>query len=92
MESAMMTLNLLWPSPTKERTMPEPIVIGWSLLGLALCVPSDWTEEQCLEFGEQEQPAGTSAGYYIMDEKTLGAKQRRRCMDREGAVHVVLGV
>ena len=72
---------------------PEVMVKG--ILGMRLCVPDDWTDEQIIQFAEKENPAGTSNGWYIAEKGDTafdGASARIKCEDRENYVHLVVTV
>lgn len=66
--------------------MSEPTLLQMQgLLHLQLCVPGEWTDEQVVDFAEQEQPCGSSGGWSV----NLGAK-RVPCADGGGMIHVIV--
>jgi len=73
--------------------MPEPEIIQTKLLAMQLCVPSDWTNEQIIEFAEERNPAGTSAGWRVCEDghKCLGGYPARvNCDEHPGFIHTVV--
>jgi hypothetical protein len=62
-------------------------------LGMQVCVPSDWTDEQVVAFAESEYPCGTTNGWLIRragDEALAGQPERVECSQEAGHVHVML--
>lgn len=71
----------------------KPQVIHMGLLDMQVCVPHDWTDEQVLNFAEEEFPCGTSNGWFIRrqgSESLSGCDERVKCAGREGFVHIML--
>ena len=68
-------------------------VIRHGVLDMQVCVPSEWTDDQVLEFAEQENTCGTSNGWFIRrqgNELLDGADERVPCEDRANHVHIML--
>lgn len=62
-------------------------------LGMQVCVPSDWTDEQVKAFADEENPCGTENGWFIRrqgDPALAGAAERAACADNSKRVHVML--
>jgi hypothetical protein len=60
---------------------------------MQVCVPTEWTDEQAIAFGESENPCGTMHGWAIRregDELLEGDPERVPCAKREGFVHIML--
>lgn len=73
--------------------MNRPEVTYQGILDIQVCVPEDWTDERVLEFAEQENPCGTTAGWGIRKEgskQLAGAPERNPCEQRENYVHIML--
>lgn len=74
----------------------EAMVTRSHLLDMQVCVPSDWTDEQVIEFANRKNPAGTTHGWFITkegDEVLQDSHERVQCSGpngREGFVHVML--
>lgn len=62
-------------------------------LGLQVCVPEDWTDEQVKEFADRERLCGTTHGWQVRKEGSEllgGDPERVKCTGRDGHVHVML--
>jgi hypothetical protein len=62
-------------------------------LDMQVCVPTNWTDEQAIEFAEREYPCGTEHGWSIRkqgDKSLAGADERVPCAERDGHVHIML--
>jgi len=73
----------------------EPKVIQMKMLGMQLCIPTDWNDGQIIAFAERENPAGTTGGWHICedgDESLCGCPARVPCAEREEFTHVVVVV
>ena len=71
----------------------EAVITKTGLLDLQVCVPTEWTDEQAINFAEGQNPCGTTAGWGIRHEghRLLdGAHERVACAKREGFVHIML--
>jgi len=58
-----------------------------------VCVPTEWTDAQIIEFAEQQYPSGTDGGWHIRREgnNALGGDpERNPCLQRPGHVHIML--
>lgn len=74
-------------------TMNQPEVTRRGALGMQVCVPFNWSDEQVVAFAERENPCGTTAGWQIRREghRLLnGAPERAACAERPDFVHVML--
>lgn len=65
-----------------------PQIIQNKILSLQLCVPIEWTDQQAIDFAEQQSPCGTSAGWQIA--RKAYPAERVRCRDRDGFIHIVV--
>ena len=71
----------------------KPAIIRHSLLSLQVCVPSEWTDQQIVEWVEGENPAGRNLGWQIVRkgrEELGGGLERHPCDDYAGNVHVLV--
>lgn len=72
--------------------MPATLIkIG--VFDLQVCVPTDWTDDQVVEFTKQRNPSGTDDGWSIRRQgcKRLGGcDERVPCKDLDGHVHLAL--
>jgi hypothetical protein len=71
----------------------EPMVTRMKALDCQVCVPSDWTDEQVIDFAERRYPCGTTTGWHIRkdgDKFLAGDGERVGCAERQGFVHIVL--
>jgi len=62
-------------------------------LDMQVCVPTDWTDEQVVDFVECDSPCGTSNGWGIRrqgSERLDGADERVPCVARADHVHIML--
>lgn len=60
---------------------------------MQVCVPSDWTDEQVMDFAERENWCGTGGGWFIRkrgDDLLAGTNERVPCAERAGHVHIML--
>ena len=80
---------------------PEAQVIGKYPLGVQVCVPDNWTDDQVTEFANLEVLCGVSTGWLIRKEGhrlLAGDPERAPCgghgggPGREGFVHIMLDV
>lgn len=74
-------------------TKHAPEVVRHGLLDCQVCVPSEFTDEQVVEFANEANPAGTENGWAIRKEGNrylAGAPERQACNERAGMVHVML--
>jgi hypothetical protein len=69
----------------KEVPVRDPVVIAATFGSLHLCVPGAWSDVQALEFAEDEQPCGASAGWKIRGERV-------GCKDGDSMVHLVVSL
>ncbi len=65
------------------------------VLDLQVCVPSDWDDNQIVQFANAAMECGTRAGWVIRregDPALSGDPEKVPCLDdiREGFVHVML--
>lgn len=67
---------------------PEPQTVRMHVFSSQVCVPEDYTDQQVLQFVENENPAGTAGGWQIAE----NVEQRVKCDKREGYVHIVVTV
>jgi hypothetical protein len=67
-------------------------VTRFGILDMQVCVPKRWTNEQVLQFAEEQYPCGTSAGWKIRTNKGLlaGDPVRQPCAGRSDFVHIML--
>lgn len=71
----------------------EAEVTQRGILDMQVCVPKDWTDEQVKVFAGDENPCGTSGGWFIRkegNEYLSGAPERVSCAERDGYVHIML--
>lgn len=71
----------------------SPKVIQIGALDMQVCVPTDWSDEQVIEFANRENPCGTTGGWFIRKKGSKylqGAPERRQCEERAGYVHIML--
>ena len=62
-------------------------------LDMQVCVPTDWTDQQVIDFAERENPCGTEGGWSIRragDKSLAGDPERQPCRSRDGHVHIML--
>ena len=64
-----------------------PNVARMNVFGMQVCVPKEFTDDQIIAFAEQENPAGTSTGWFIIED--MG---RVQCQELAGHHHIVLEV
>lgn len=60
---------------------------------MQVCVPADWSDEQVRQFAANQNPCGTTNGWFIRrrgDEGLAGADERVACAGRPGHVHIML--
>ena len=63
------------------------------VLDMQVCVPTDWADEQVVEFAEGDSPCGTSNGWFIRrqgSKRLDGSDERVPCADRAEHVHIML--
>ena len=71
----------------------DPEVTHYGALDMQVCVPSNWTDDEVVDFANRENPSGTANGWGIRKEgdKALGgAHERVECSTRKGFVHIML--
>lgn len=71
----------------------KPMTVRRNPLSTQVCVPSEFSDEQVLEFAEAESPCGTSNGWCIRregDDMLGGDPERNVCDERENCVHIML--
>jgi len=76
-----------------EKLQEQAMVTKTNALGMQVCVPADWTDEQLKEFADRENLCGTPHGWAIRkqgDPLLAGADERMPCAQRSGFVHVML--
>jgi hypothetical protein len=72
----------------------KPEIIKNRVLGMQLCVPVSFSENQILEFAEKENPCGAFNGWQLAKNGSMylgGDEERVECLERPGFVHVVVG-
>ncbi len=63
------------------------------LIGMQVCVPKDWTDEQVLAFSEHENPCGTTNGWQVRrdgDPALAGDPERVPCEAKGGYIHIMV--
>ncbi len=63
------------------------------LVDMQVCVPADWSDEQVLNWAEQELRCGTTYGWFIRragDAALAGDPERVQCDSRSDHVHIML--
>lgn len=73
--------------------MEKPEILVKKPLGMRLCVPDTYTDEQIVKFAELENSCGTTGGWHVAkegDECLCGCEARYKCDARPGFVHVVV--
>jgi hypothetical protein len=69
-------------------------VTRYGVLDMQVCCPSEWTDEQIVEFANSENPAGTQSGWCITkagDSVLQGANERVSCIGGpDNSIHVML--
>lgn len=63
------------------------------LLGMQVCVPKDWTDDQVEGFANSENPTGIESKWRIRrkgDEALAGCDERVQCEQLESHCHVML--
>jgi len=63
------------------------------IFGLQVCVPSDWTDDQVVDFAETQAPSGTEDGWKIRREDSpdlRGDPERVQCSKHSTHVHIML--
>lgn len=73
--------------------MSTPEIIKQRAMGMQLCVPEDWSQDDILRFAEKEAPCGTTNGWFLCDDghPSLGDSPARvPCAQQDGFVHVVV--
>ena len=80
-------------SDVKDLSKEGPVVTQAGGLSMQVCVPSDYTDIQVLEFAEKGNPCGTVCGWIIRTqghELLNGADERVKCRDRDNYIHIML--
>lgn len=60
---------------------------------MQVCVPSDWTDDQAIEFAEKSNRCGTENGWFVRKDgnpRLNSAPERVPCAQRAGHVHIML--
>lgn len=73
--------------------MSEAQVTRAGLLGMQVCIPAAWTDEQAKEFADAENFCGTANGWQVRKEGSAllnGDPERCPCAERAGFVHLML--
>lgn len=70
--------------------MDDPVVTRYGALGMQVCVPETWTDEQVTTFAESAIPCGTTNGWQIRKTPLPGDLERVPCAERPRYVHIVL--
>jgi hypothetical protein len=71
----------------------EAQVTHTNLLGMQVCVPKDWTDEQVELFANTVNPTGIESKWQIRrqgDPLLNGCDERVQCDERESCCHVML--
>lgn len=71
----------------------EAQVTRRGLLGMQVCVPKTWTDEQVEEFANSENPTGIESKWQIRrqgDSALNGCDERVQCEQREPCCHLML--
>jgi len=69
----------------------EVIKIG--LIGMQVCVPKSWSNEEIIEFAEMKNLCGVCNGWQICKERKGLYKnfpEETQCEEKEGFVHIML--
>lgn len=62
-------------------------------LDMQVCVPQHWTDEQVIDYAEQENPCGTEGGWHIRrvgDPALAGHPERVQCLTIDRRCHITL--
>lgn len=73
--------------------VPQPEVTRRGLLGMQVCVPESFTDEQAEEFANNDTPTGIESRWTIRregDPALCGCAERVPCEDRAGCVHIMM--
>ncbi len=60
---------------------------------MQVCVPTEWTDRQALDFAKKENPSGTESGWHIRKQGSVllaGDNERVSCEERAGYIHIML--
>lgn len=78
----------------------QAIVSRRGFLDMQVCVPKEWSDDQVLDFAENENPCGTQNGWSIRrqgseflsgsDERVQCADERVQCADHKDKCHIML--
>jgi hypothetical protein len=66
----------------------KPNVVRVGLLNCQVCVPKDWTDQQIIDFADQENPVGLYASLWKIRKE--GDPERNPCEQSNDYVHVML--
>jgi len=69
------------------------IVTRLGPLGMQVCVPKEWTDDEVIAFAEREHPCGTDHGWAIRhdgDPLLRGERERVVCASDPSKVHIML--
>jgi hypothetical protein len=71
----------------------KPEVVRHGLVGMQVCVPADFTDEQVETFANDDTPTGISSRWRVAKhghDVLAGSDERVTCEQRSGCVHLVL--
>lgn len=71
----------------------KPEVTKRGLLGMQVCVPADYSNEQVEQFANTDNPTGIESKWVIRrqgDPALAGCDERVQCESRAGCVHIML--
>ena len=71
----------------------KPEIIRSGMLDMQVCVPSEWTDKQVIEFAGRMNFCGTINRWQIRKkgDKLLGGDNERvKCEEKDGYVHIML--
>lgn len=71
----------------------EAEVTQRNALGMQVCVPAKWTDEEVKSFAESSNPCGTTNGWSIRregDKMLIDMPERNPCGRNTGYVHIML--
>lgn len=73
--------------------MNEATLLRIGVLGIEVCVPKNWTDEQVLEFVKADKMCVSKTGFEIVregDKSLKGEPERRQCKIHKKNVHIML--
>ena len=89
----MYSRNLISLKLINEKEIVMAIVIRKGVFDIQVCVPEIWTDEQVIDFAEENNPCGTTNGWSIRkqgDKALAGDNERVTCEIDEDHVHIML--